>query len=196
MPAQLQPAAPAPTRRPRREVGRNPCTAALAAVPVRFCHRSAFPGGTLACTDASAPIPASTGFCGFVALRARRYHPTGVRIPCGKATLQCWWWATKITRHTPGEGLSVRPARSIGARRLLWTCIDESDRVARCRLRPRRWRWRGFGCDRRDRRGALRSPARWMERSGLLLSVRDIASGRYVHVSDGMAALLGGQRPN
>ena len=31
----------------------------------------------------------------------------------------------------------------------------------------------------------------WMERSGLLLSVKDIASGRYVHVNDGMAALLG-----
>lgn len=31
----------------------------------------------------------------------------------------------------------------------------------------------------------------WMERSGVLLSVKDIASGRYVHVNDGMAALLG-----
>lgn len=31
----------------------------------------------------------------------------------------------------------------------------------------------------------------WMDRSEVLLSIKDVASGRYVHVSEGMAALLG-----
>jgi diguanylate cyclase (GGDEF)-like protein len=31
----------------------------------------------------------------------------------------------------------------------------------------------------------------WMERGDVLLSIKDVASGRYVHVSGGMAALLG-----